>query len=166
MKNVQEYTMEIIDIVMKAANIEDIYKHKILKQIYKNESYRKFKTRILVDKKSMAPRKPQVKLVFHTLPASIQRIIILSCQENEVDLEVFCSNTRKEEVLEAQRMVIFFLHKKVGYNSVRVAMWFMKHHSTILHACNVHETRIETEKIYTAIYKRFSEEAMKIISEA
>jgi len=165
MKNIHDYTLEIIDTVMNAANVEDIYRHKILKHVYNLKSYKDFKHRELPERKPMTFKKPAVKLVFHTVPNHVQKIMLLSCEKNDIDIDAFCSNRRFPEILEAQRMVIFFLHKHVNYNSVKVARWFMKDHSTILNACRVHEARMETEKLYQIIYKNFSQEAMKIIDE-
>lgn len=165
MQTIYEYTMEIVDTVMKAAKLDSIHKHKILSEIHKLKSYKNFKHRVLSDKKVLRPRKPHAKLVFHTVPSIVQKIIILSCEKNEIDLELFCSNRRFADVLDAQRMVIYFLHKDVCYNSVKVGRWFMKDHSTILNACSVHEARIEREKLYRAVYANFQQEANKIISE-
>lgn len=163
MKTVHDYTLEIVETAIKAANIEPIYKHKILSKVYKLKSYKDFKNRQLAEKKILKERKPPAKIVFHTVPKPIQKIMILACEKNDIDLESFCSNSRKDDVIETQRMVMYFLHKQIKYSSLKVGKWFMKDHSTILYSCGVHEERVETEKLYSAIYKNFCDEALGII---
>ncbi len=55
MQTIYEYTMEIVDTVMKAAKLDSIHKHKILSEIHKLKSYRNFKHRVLSDKKVLTP---------------------------------------------------------------------------------------------------------------
>lgn len=163
MKTIHDYTLEIVETAINAAKIEPILKHKILRKVYKLKSYKDFKNRQLAEKKVLKERKPPAKIVFHNVPKPIQKVMILACEKNDIDLESFCSNTRKDDVVEAQRMVMYFLHKEIRYSSLKVGSWFMKDHSTILHSCGVHEQRIDTEKLYATIYKNFHEEALGII---
>lgn len=161
-----DYTNEIIDIIMKAANVEPIVKHKILKRVYANKNYKNFKSRSLVYKKQEGPRRKTARIVFHTLPPKIQELMLLACKLYELDIVEFCSNNRKDDTISAQRNVMFYLHRVLGYSSTKVGMYFMKDHSTILNACQVHNDRLEVERMYYSIYKTFREEANKIIFEA
>jgi chromosomal replication initiation ATPase DnaA len=163
---VHEYTHELIDTIMKTANIEPILKHKIVRKIHNLRSYRDFCNRKLVDKQIQKSHRPVSKIVFHMVPAHIQQVMKLSCEKNEVDLVEFCSNRRKDEIVEAQRYVIYFLHKEMKVSCNMVGRWFMKDHSTILHACTAHENAYDTRKMYSMVYDSFRQEALEIIARA
>jgi chromosomal replication initiation ATPase DnaA len=161
-----DYTHEILDAIIKIANIDPLVRHKLIRKIHNLQTYRDYKNRAILPKKSNKPYRPVAKIVFHKIPAVIQQVIFLACEKNEVDLEQFCSNRRNRDILEAQRHVIYFLHRETKYTSTKVATWFMKDHSTILHACNTHEDLYETNRLYAMVYDSFKEGALKIISEA
>jgi chromosomal replication initiation ATPase DnaA len=160
-----DYTHELLDTIVKIANIDTLVKHKLIRKIHKLDAYRQYKNKSIVPKKPEKPYRPVAKIVFHKIPASIQQVIILACDKYDIQLEQFCSNRRTRDTLEAQRSVIYFLHRDSKYTSTKVAMWFMKDHSTILHACKTHEDYLDTNRLYASVYKNFREEALKIISQ-
>jgi chromosomal replication initiation ATPase DnaA len=163
---VHEYTHLLIETIIETAKIEPIYKHKIIRKIHKLQAYRDFQNRKLVDKQVQKAHRPVSKIVFHMVPVHIQQVMRLSCEKNEVDLVEFCSNRRKDEIVEAQRYVIYFLHREMRVSCNMVGRWFMKDHSTILHACSAHENAYETRKMYKMVYDSFKQEALEIIARA
>jgi chromosomal replication initiation ATPase DnaA len=164
--NVKQYTEELIDLFMKVTDAEPILKHKILRKVGVFKPYKDHKHKLLTSKRVMKPKRPVAPMVFINLPSKIQRLIILACEKHELSVQDFCSNRRHEEIVEAQRQVIYFLHKEARCSSKKVGLWFMKDHSTVLHACNVHNDYYETNKIYRSMYNYFREEANSIISES
>lgn len=160
-----DYTHEILNAVIKIADIDPLVRHKLVRKIHNLKTYRDYKNRLILPKSTNKPHRPVAKIVFHKIPSYAQQIIMLACRKNEIDLEYFCSNRRKSDVIETQRAVIYFLHKETKYASTRIALWFMKDHSTILHACNKHEDLYQTDRMYAMIYDNFKEEALKITFE-
>lgn len=162
---IHDYTYQIVDAIMKAAQVDPIYKYKISRNIGKLDVYKNFKHRKITERKITAPKRPRTRVPFNTLPIHIQKIILLACEKHDMDIETFCSDSRKTDKIEAQRNVMYFLHREVGYTSTKVAKFFMKDHSTVLHACNAHNDIYETSSMYAKIYDIFKEEAMKVIAE-
>lgn len=160
-----DYTQEIIDTVFKSIEIDSLERHKVLRKVRNLKIYKEFKNRLIEPKKFNKPHRPVAKIVFHRIPVTVQQVILLACRKNEVTLEDFCSNRRLGDIVETQRAVIYFLHREVRYTSTKVASWFMKDHSTMIHACKTHEDYYDTNKLYAKVYDSFKEEALKIISE-
>jgi chromosomal replication initiation ATPase DnaA len=161
-----EYTHEIIDEIIKIANIEPLVRHKITRRIHSLKTYKELKSKTLAIKKSEKPRKAIAQIPFHTLPSKIQKIMLISCQKYDITIEEFCSNRRVGDNVDCQRHVIFYLHKYLGYSSKKVGMFFMKDHSTILNACQVHNDKMEVERVYSSFYIAIKREADAIIFEA
>jgi hypothetical protein len=162
---IHEYTSELIDLIMKTANIEPILRHKIVRKVGNFKPYRDHRNKNLTPKKVLNPRKPSEPIDFFKLPIKIQKVIMLACEKNDIEVQTFCSNRRKEDIVETQRHVSYFLHKEVKLSCTKIAGWFKKDHSSILHACNTHTDYYLTNKLYMKLYDYFREEAMKIISE-
>ena len=163
--NIQEYTSELIDLIMKTANIEPIYRHKIVKKIGTFKPYKEHKHKKLTPMRVLSPRKPVETIKFFELPALLQKLIILACEKYDIDVNKFCSNRRQEDIVETQRNLIYFLHKELKYTSTKIGRWFKKDHSTVLHACSTHANYYLTDKLYRKVYDNFNEEAMKLIVE-
>ena len=160
--NLHEYTHEIIDEIVKLANIDSLTKHKIIRRVHTLKSYRELKLKDLTIKKQK-PKRPAVKIPFHVLPVNVQQIVKIACEKYDIKIEDFCSNRRFEDVIDAQRHVIFYLHKWLNYSSKKVGLYFMKDHSTILHACHVHYDQLEVDRIYSSLYFSIKKEADVII---
>lgn len=164
--NLQQYTHEVIDEIVKIANLDSLVRHKLIRRIHNLKSYKEFKYKNLTIKKPEGPRKKTPVIPFHSLPVKVQKIMLLACEKYDLDIVSFCSNVRKEEIVDAQRNVIFYLHKNLGYSCNKVAGYFMKDHSTILHACKVHSNRLDVDKMYGKLFYAFNYEADKVIFEA
>jgi chromosomal replication initiation ATPase DnaA len=162
---IHEYTSELIDLIMKTADIEPILRHKIVRRVSTFKPYKDHKYKKLTPLKVLSPRKPNETIDFFKLPIKIQKIILLACEKNDIEVQSFCSNRRKEDIVETQRHVSYFLHKEIKLSSTKIAGWFKKDHSTILHACSTHADYYLTNKLYMKLYDYFKEEALKIISE-
>ncbi len=165
MKTIHDYTMEIIETVLKAADVESIYKHKVIRKVHALKTYKDFKNRQIMEKRVYKAQRPPAKIVFHKLSPSIQKLFLYACELHEIDIEKFCSNSREVEVVDAQRQVIYFLRREMRYTCTKVAMWFMKDHSTILHSCNKHDDEYDSNKIYKKVYEHFRVKAREIIFE-
>jgi chromosomal replication initiation ATPase DnaA len=161
-----EYTHELIDEIIKIANIDSLTKHKIIRRVHNLKTYKELKLKNLSVKKLQKPRRPVAQIPFHTLPAKIQQVMLIACSKYDITIQEFCSNRKTDDIVDTQRHVIFYLHKYLGYSSKKVGMFFMKDHSTVLHACRVHFDRLEVERIYNSLYQSIKREANEVIFEA
>ena len=162
---IKDYTEEIVDTIMKVADIEPIQKYKILRKIHTLKNYKDFRYKTLEIKKMTKPRKETSRIPFHALTIKNQKLIIAACEKFDISVDEFCSNYKTTEIVEAQRVVIYFLHKIMGMSSKKVGMIFMKDHSSILHACQKHYDKMEIDSMYSKLYYAFKKEAERVIFE-
>jgi chromosomal replication initiation ATPase DnaA len=164
--NIKDYTEEIVDMIMKVAHIEPIQKHKILRKVQTLKSYKEFRYKTLETKKQAKPRKPTSPIPFSKLTTKNQKLIIAACEKFDMSVNDFCTNYKTNEIVEVQRVVIYFMHVILGFSSKKVGLIFMKDHSTILNACQVHRDKMEVDRMYSQLYYAFKKEAEKIIFES
>lgn len=164
--NLHQYTHEVIDEIVKIANLDSLVRHKIIRRIHNFKPYKEYKNKDLTIRKARTLYRKTPAIPFRRLPIKIQGVMLAACEKYDLDIVSFCSNSRKREVVDAQRNTIFYLHKNLGYSCGKVAGYFMKDHSTILHACNTHFDRLDVDKMYSKIFYAFKYEADKIIFES
>jgi len=81
--NVQQYTHEVIDEIVKIANLDSLVRHKLIRRIHNLKSYKEFKYKNLTIKKPEGPRKKTPVIPFHSLPVKVQKIMLLACEKYE-----------------------------------------------------------------------------------
>lgn len=164
--NLHQYTHELIDEIVKIANLDSLVRHKIIRRIHNFKPYKEYKNKDLTIRKARQLYRKTAVIPFRNLPNKIKSVMLFACEKYDLDIITFCSNSRKREVVDAQRNVIFYLHKDLKYSCGKVAGYFMKDHSTILHACKVHQDRMDVDKMYGRIYNAIKYESDLIIFES
>ena len=149
---IHEYTHELIGAIVNTAKLDSLTKHKIVRKIHSMKLYKDFKGRKLDEVKTQKTKRPTAPLAYHKLPSSVKEVIKLACEKHELDLHEFCSNRRLSDITDCQRQVIYLLHKDFKYSCTKVALWFIKDHSTILYACKKHIDLYETNRMYARLY--------------
>ena len=147
-----DYTHEIINAVINTAKLDSLTRHKIVRKVHSMKSYRDFKHRKIEEVKLQTLKRMSRPLSYTNLPNSIKQVINIACEKHEIDLHEFCSNRRLSDIIDCQRQVIYLLHKEYHFSCTKVASWFIKDHSTILHSCKKHLDLMDTTKMYARLY--------------
>lgn len=148
-----DYTHEIIAVVVDAAKLDSLTRHKIVRKIHSLKSYRDFKTRKIEEPKPQKTKRTTRPLSFNVLPSTVKAVIKIACEKHELEIHDFCSNRRLGDITDCQRQVIYLLHKEYHFSCTKVAQWFIKDHSTILYSCKKHCDLMETTKMYAKLYE-------------
>jgi len=87
----------------------------------------------------------------------------LMCEIHYLDYERLFAKGRKREVVDARAQLSSFLYTKLKYSFTRVGNFFNRDHSTIIHAVDLHEGQMTTNRDYALKYVEFCERVKKDI---
>lgn len=132
----------------------------ITKMIYINPLLRVVRDKSL---HSFRPNYMDVAVKFGTHSPEEVELTQIMCEIHYLDYERLFSKGRKREVVDARAQLSSFLYTKLRYSFKRVGIFFNRDHSTIIHAINLHESLMTTNRDYSIKYVEFCDRVKKDI---
>ena len=88
------------------------------------------------------------------LEEKIEWLINKACQYSEIDIEDIFLRTRKREIVDARKIVMYILMTDTNYNSIYIASIFDMHHASVFHALKCIPMLVDTDKNFAAFFKQ------------
>lgn len=157
MPTVAEFTAEILEIVVQQLELDSLETNRIIRAINKNHSYLRYKNRTL-NPITSKPKRPTMVITYNVLKTIDKQIIDCACIIHNITITDFCGNTRKGDLVDCRRHVMYYMRRELHYTYEKIGTIFRKDHSTIIHSCNQHENFMHSSKHYAKVYNKVVEE--------
>lgn len=88
------------------------------------------------------------------LQDEIERMEYIVCDAGDLKKEVVFSKSRIKEVVICKHIIIYYLHSVFGLTKSNIGRKLKLDHSTIIHALNSHDSRVQYDREYREVFER------------